>query len=132
MSVQFNHTVVLASDKHTGAQFLADILGRPAPVPYGPFVTVALDNGVTLDYANHTDYDAPLTTTHLAFLVGEAEFDEILARVTERGIPYWADPMSSLPNQINTNDGGRGFYFLDPDGHHLEAITVPYGGWPRR
>ena len=30
--------------------------------------------------------------------------------------------------QINTNDGGRGLYWLDPNGHNLEIITVPYGG----
>ncbi|SES48530.1 VOC family protein [Actinokineospora terrae] len=130
--IQFNHTVVLASDKHAGAGFLAEMLGRPAPRAFGPFVVVALDNGVTLDYANHTDYGVPLTSTHLAFLVGEAEFDEILGRIIERGMDYWADPMHARPSQINTNDGGRGVYFLDPDGHHLEAITVPYGGWHTR
>jgi hypothetical protein len=31
---------------------------------------------------------------------------------------------------VNTNDGGRGLYWLDPDGHVLEILTVPYGGWP--
>jgi hypothetical protein len=31
---------------------------------------------------------------------------------------------------VNTNDGGRGLYWLDPDGHVLEVLTVPYGGWP--
>jgi hypothetical protein len=29
---------------------------------------------------------------------------------------------------INHNDGGRGVYFEDPDGHFLEIITRPYGG----
>jgi len=33
--------------------------------------------------------------------------------------------------EINQHDGGRGFYFEDPDGHFLEVITRPYGsgGW---
>ncbi|MFF9788301.1 VOC family protein, partial [Streptomyces libani] len=26
-------------------------------------------------------------------------------------------------------DGGRGVYFMDPAGHAMELITVPYGGW---
>ncbi len=34
-------------------------------------------------------------------------------------------------SQINTHDGGRGVYFKDPDGHLMEALTVPYGGWPK-
>ncbi len=29
--------------------------------------------------------------------------------------------------RINHNDGGRGLYFEDPDGHLLEIITRPYG-----
>ena len=32
---------------------------------------------------------------------------------------------------VHTNDGGRGVYFpSDPDGHWLEIITRPYGGFP--
>jgi hypothetical protein len=29
--------------------------------------------------------------------------------------------------EINHHDGGRGFYFEDPNGHFLEVITRPYG-----
>ena len=35
---------------------------------------------------------------------------------------------SAGPGEINTNDGGRGRYWQDPDGYHLEIITRPYGG----
>jgi hypothetical protein len=28
---------------------------------------------------------------------------------------------------VNTNDGGRGLYWDDPNGHNLEIITRPYG-----
>ena len=62
--------------------------------------------------------------------VSEAEFDEIHARITARGLPYWADPFHREEGRINTNDGGRGLYWDDPDGHRLEILTVPYGGWP--
>ncbi len=34
--------------------------------------------------------------------------------------------------KMNTKDGGRGLYWLDPDGHILEILTVPYGGWPNQ
>jgi hypothetical protein len=64
---------------------------------------------------------------HYAFLVSEAEFDEIVARITERGLDYWADPFHRQPNAINTNDGGRGVYWDDPNGSILEIITRPYG-----
>ena len=69
---------------------------------------------------------------HYAFLVGENEFDQIHGRILAGGIPYWADPGRSQPQEINTNDGGRGLYWLDPDEHVLEILTVPYGGWPEQ
>jgi hypothetical protein len=52
---------------------------------------------------------------------------EIFDRVRERSLPYWADPAQSQPGEINHHDGGRDFYFEDPDRHFLEIITRPYG-----
>lgn len=124
MSVELNHTFVFARDKVASANFLAEILGRPAPEPFGPFLTVRMDNGITLDFL---DDDRAIVPTHYAFLVSEREFDEIFARIRDRGIPYWADPMHRQPHAINHHDGGRGVYFDDPNGHRLEIITRPYG-----
>src|SRR6476646_1596682 len=36
-------------------------------------------------------------------------------------------PFHRQPNAINTNDGGRGVYWDDPNGTILEIITRPYG-----
>ena len=51
----------------------------------------------------------------------------IYGLIVEWGLDHWADPRQTLPGTINTNDGGRGVYFLDPSGHYLEIITRPYG-----
>jgi catechol 2,3-dioxygenase-like lactoylglutathione lyase family enzyme len=64
---------------------------------------------------------------HYAFLVSESQFDEILGRIKERGLEHWADPGHRHADSINHNDGGRGVYWSDPDGHNLEIITRPYG-----
>ena len=48
-------------------------------------------------------------------------------RIQKRGLAYWADPQMRHPGEINTNHGGRGVYFDDPAGHHLEALTRRYG-----
>ena len=125
MSVDFNHTIVHCSDKQASATFVSEILGLPEPTPYGPFMVVETANGASLDYAD--DNGVP-SRQHYAFLVGEGEFDEIHARIVERGLTYWADPYRRKDGQISTNDGGRGLYWDDPDGHLLEIITVPYGG----
>jgi catechol 2,3-dioxygenase-like lactoylglutathione lyase family enzyme len=124
MAAQFNHTIVWCANQGVSAKFLADMLGRPAPTRFGHFDVVALDNGVSLDFANA---ESPIRPQHYAFLITEAEFDAVLGRLTERGLDYWADPMRSRPGEINHNDGGRGVYFPDPDGNFLEVITRPYG-----
>ena len=124
MTVRLNHTIVHARDKRASAAFLADILGLPDPVPFGPFMGVQTGNDVTLDFL---DTDSEITIEHYAFLVDENEFDEIFGRIRDRELPYWADPARHQPNEINTRDGGRGVYFEDPSGHVLEILTRPYG-----
>lgn len=124
MAVQLNHTIVAARDKKVSATFLAEILGLPEPKPFGPFLGVETSNEVTLDYI---DTDAEIVGQHYAFLVTEEEFDSIFGRIQERGLDYWADPGKRMPSEINHNDGGRGVYWEDPDGHFLEIITRPYG-----
>ena len=124
MSIALNHTIVPARDAQASAAFLAEILGRGAPVRFGPFHGVELDNGVTLDFMQ-TDDTFPIA--HYAFLVSEAEFDDIFGRIRERGLVYWADPGQRQPGRINHNDGGRGVYWDDPNGHRLEILTRPYG-----
>ncbi|WP_405535603.1 VOC family protein [Streptomyces sp. NBC_00075] len=124
MTVQLNHTIVAAHDKKTSARFLADILGLEVSPQYGPFVPVAIPNSVTLDYM---DTDGTITPQHYAFLVSEDDFDTIFTRIRETGLMYWADPFHHRPQEINRNDGGRGTYFEDPNGHSLEILTRPYG-----
>ncbi|MDW4907069.1 VOC family protein [Streptomyces sp. ADMS] len=124
MTVQLNHTIVAAHDKKASARFLADILGLEVSPQYGPFISVAIPNGVTLDYL---DTEGAITPQHYAFLVSEDEFDTIFGRIRENGLMYWADPSHRRPREINRNDGGRGTYFYDPNGHSLEILTRPYG-----
>ena len=124
LPVQLNHTIVAASDRKTSAAFLTEILGLAAPGTYGPFVVAQVANGVSLDFMD----DPQVHPRPYAFLVSEQEFDEILGRIRGRGLDYWADPFQQHPGEINTEDGGRGVYWHDPDGHVLEIITRPYGG----
>lgn len=130
MSIQFNHTIVHSHDSHKSAEFWADILGLEVKPKFGPFVPVTVDNGVTFDFADVPPGTDEIQRAHYAFLVSEEEFDAGFAKIRERNLTYWADPRQQHVNEINHNDGGRGVYFLDPSGHALEMLTVPYGGWP--
>ncbi|MEU1280887.1 VOC family protein [Streptomyces sp. NPDC005805] len=128
MSVDLNHTIVHSRDNRESAEFLATLLGLDIAGEWGPFIAVVLGNGVTLDFA--TVPAETITPQHYAFLVSEEEFDAAYAQIRERGIEHYADPQRRQPATINHNDGGRGVYFMDPAGHAMELITVPYGGWP--
>ncbi|MCH0543384.1 VOC family protein [Streptomyces sp. MUM 203J] len=129
MPIELNHTIVLSHDREQSARFLAGILGLEPGAPFGPFLPLTVANGVTLDFAT-AGPDAEIAAQHYAFLVSEEDFDGILARLVEGGIPIQADPHGKHPGRINRNDGGRGVYFPDPSGHGMEAFTRPYGSHP--
>jgi extradiol dioxygenase family protein len=126
MAISFNHTIVAARDKKLSATFLTELFDLGDPEPFGHFLTVTVDNGVSLDYADVPDA-GDIPPQHYAFLVSEDEFDAIYGRIVQRGMQHWADPRGSRPGEINHNDGGRGVYFQDPAGHYLEILTRPYG-----
>lgn len=125
MPIELNHTIAWCSDKSRSASFLTEILGLPAPRRFFHFLVVDLSNGVSIDFFETMEH---IAIQHFAFLVSETEFDDIFARLQDRKLDIWADPARTKPGEINTHDGGRGLYFLDPDGHMLEIITRPYGG----
>jgi catechol 2,3-dioxygenase-like lactoylglutathione lyase family enzyme len=124
MAIKLNHTIVHARDKRESAHFFAEVFGLPKPTPFGPFLDVEVANEVTLAFLST---DEEIQIQHYAFLVDEAEFDQIFGRVKARGLDYWADPAHRHKGEINHKDGGRGAYFNDPAGHYLEIITRPYG-----
>jgi catechol 2,3-dioxygenase-like lactoylglutathione lyase family enzyme len=127
VAVQLNHTIIASSDPAASAAWLAEILGLDEPERFGPFWQVATGNGVNLDFGGQESHDE-IRPQHYAFLITEDEFDAIFGRIVERGIEYYADPFARRHGEINRNDGGRGVYFADPNGHWLEIITRPYGG----
>jgi catechol 2,3-dioxygenase-like lactoylglutathione lyase family enzyme len=124
MTAKLNHTIVAARDHKQSALFLSEILGLEPPVLLGPFALVTAGDELTLDFMN---VEGEVTSQHYAFLVSEAEFDEIFGRIRERELPYWADPYETQRDEINHWDDGRGVYFEDPNGHLLEILTRPYG-----
>lgn len=126
LTIRLNHTIVGAQDKNESAHFLTELFGLAEPQPFGHFLVVELADGLSLDYADVPD-GKPIAPQHYAFLVSEAEFDQIYGRIVDRGMQHWADPRGAHPGEINHNDGGRGVYFQDPAGHYLEIITKPYG-----
>lgn len=127
-AIELNHTIVRVRDKQVSAPFLAGILGVDVAPPWGPFLPLALGNGVVLEYLDVGD--GPVQSQHYAFLVSDDVFDAAYTRIREAGLSHWADPFHQQPGRINQNYGGRGVYFDDPDGHSMELLTVTYGDRP--
>lgn len=124
MGARLNHTIAWCSDKVRSANFLADILGLGEARKFLHFLVVDLENDVSIDFFETTE---PIALQHFAFLVSEDGFDAAFGRIQAMGLDFWADPARRRVGEINYNDGGRGVYFTDPDGHLLELITRPYG-----
>ena len=123
MAITLNHTIVHAHDPAATAAFLTEVLGLEPAKTMSHFTVVQV-GPTSLDLLQTDD---TISSRHFAFLVGDAEFDAIFARVKQRGLSYWADPFRRQPGQVNNWDDGRGLYFDDPNGHLLEIITRPYG-----
>ncbi|MFI5267045.1 MAG: VOC family protein [Chloroflexota bacterium] len=119
MAIKLNHTIVPAKDKEASARFFAGIFGLSYDGANGHFAPVRIDDDLTLDFDNREGFERH----HYAFLIGDEDFDAIYGRVKAAGIPYGSDPRNKDNMQINTRRGGRGFYFLDPNGHSLEVLT---------
>ena len=94
-AVQLNHTAIYARDRHLSAEFIATILGLKVGAPFGPFLPVDLGNDVTLDY--YEKRDEPIQSQHYAFLVPDAQFDAMIARLEAVGVTYYADPSHTEP-----------------------------------
>ncbi len=124
MAVELSHTIVMSHDKVASARFLTEILGLPNATRFGPFLVVEMENRVSLDFY---ETDGEIASQHYAFLITEAEFDEIFERIRQQRLNYWADPYQRRPGEITRRDGGRGMCFEDPNGHLLEIVTRPYG-----
>ena len=129
MGIELNHTIVRVRDKRESAQFLAEMLGLGAPVPFGPFLAVQTGNDVSLDFA---DDHGPVSPQHYAFLVSESDFDQIFGRIQDRRLRS-GRPGPARAGRDQHQRRRPGVYWEDPSGHFLEIITRPYGSgrWPR-
>jgi catechol 2,3-dioxygenase-like lactoylglutathione lyase family enzyme len=120
MAIVLDHTIVPAHDKEQSARFFARIFGLEYKGPVSHFAPVRINETLTIDF---DDWDS-FERHHYAFKVSEAEFDGIFERVRAEGILYGSGPRAAENMEINHRNGGRGFYFRDPNGHLLEVLTA--------
>ncbi|WP_439879347.1 fosfomycin resistance glutathione transferase [Pseudomonas prosekii] len=112
MLTGLNHLTLAVTDLNRSVAFYRDLLqlrldatwdaGAYLSLP-GLWLCLSLDP--LRNPAPAADY------THYAFSIGAADFAVFVERLRAAGVQEWRDNRSE----------GASFYFLDPDGHKLEA-----------
>jgi len=113
MLTGLNHLTLAVTDVERSVAFYTDLLGcKPAAAwDGGAYLTLGdLWICLSLDPARavvppQADY------THYAFTIAQQDFAAFRARLLGEGVIEWRKNRSE----------GDSFYFLDPDGHQLEA-----------
>jgi len=109
-----NHLTLAVSDLQRSLAFYSDVLGIAVATEWDKgaylecgelWLCLSLDS--TRQYVAPEDSDY----THYAFSVSDEDFDDFVARLDEKNVPIWKENVSE----------GKSRYFLDPDGHKLEA-----------
>lgn len=124
MHIELDHFLVPCRHGLKAAQTLASLLGVPwAQSKIGPFVSVFINDGLTLDFDETTEAFA---VQHYCFRVTPDEFDAILNRIIVANLDYRSTPHGPVDRQINTRHGGNIVYWNEPDGHVWELLTTSY------
>lgn len=119
MTIIIDHITMPAYDHQEAARFLARIMGVEYAGPDRHFAPVPLNPTFKIAFY-HADQFQPY---HVGFHIGEEVFDLILANLQAIGWSYGNHPQE--PGNLRTDHpfGGRGLYFIDPNGHLFEVMT---------
>jgi catechol 2,3-dioxygenase-like lactoylglutathione lyase family enzyme len=123
-----NHITIAVSNLEQSLLFYSDLLGMKAHVRWDKGAYLSLgDLWICLscdEVSPAKDY------SHLAFDLAEQDFPAFATKLRQAGVKEWKQNKSE----------GQSLYFLDPDGHQLEAHcgdlhsrldslkTMPYSG----
>ena len=121
MPILLDHLILRVNDAAESVAFYSSVLGFTHEGEDGPFSVLRVHEGFTLQLA-------PWSTKggeHFAFAMTCAEFEDVFARLKERGIVY-GDSFHTVGNNLGPGQeaGARGLgqslYFFDPNKHLLE------------
>ena len=120
--MQLDHLIVPSRDPVAAASSLAALLDVPWQAAQGPFTPVYVNEALTLDFADRTEFEHH----HYCFRVSDAEFDAILGRIQATRLAYRSSPLGETDMRINRRLGGKNLYWQDADGHLWEILTRSY------
>lgn len=128
MTIELDHFIVPSHARVASARRLAELLGVEwQESSWGVFSPVYINDGLTLDFVETED---AYPVHHYCFRVSDEEFDAILARIKGADIEYRSKVRGPVDFKVDTQFGGKGIYWNDPDGHQWEMLTVSYARKP--
>jgi len=119
-----DHLILNVNDISSSVDFYVNVLGFQLEGKDGPFTVIRVSADFTLQLA-------PWGTKgneHYAFALSRADFDDVFARMKEKGIPY-GDSFHSVGNNNGPGceSGAKGMaptiYMNDPNKHLIEIRT---------
>lgn len=114
MLTTLNHLTLAVSELARSVDFYHHLLGMRLHARWdnGAYLTcgdiwicLSVDEARRVTSAEQSDY------THYAFSIDEGELAAFITRLEQAGVVSW---------KVNKSEGAS-YYFLDPDGHKLEA-----------
>lgn len=119
MSIVIDHVVIPAYDHEASARFFARIMGLSYAGPDRHFAPVRVSDTFTIAFVQAGQFAG----YHLGFHIGEDDFDPILSQLQAAGVAYGNDPHEPANMRTGHPFGGRGLFFVDPNGHLFEVMT---------
>jgi catechol 2,3-dioxygenase-like lactoylglutathione lyase family enzyme len=119
-----DHLILKVNDLERSVMFYRDILGFEHAGTDGPFTLLRVSPDFQLQLAPYRTAGME----HYAFALSRAEFDMVLLKLKNAGIPY-GPRFDSVGKEegIGNETGARGaaptVYFNDPNNHLLEIRT---------
>jgi len=112
MLTGFNHLTLAVNDLPRSLTFYRDVLGLRVEATWDTGAYLSLPGlWVCLSLDAQRSSEPSVDYTHYAFSLAEADFSSFVQKLKVAKVQEWRDNRSE----------GASFYFLDPDGHKLEA-----------
>jgi hypothetical protein len=118
MTIVLDHTIVPVADKQRSARLLGELIGAEPGPPAGPFVPVAVNDQLTLDF----DERFGARPGHYGFLVDDHIFDRSVERAIALNLEWGSQPRV-VDRNIDQSHDARRVYIRDPDGVAYEFFT---------